>query len=157
MGESKGSRDYYVRLQWLANLSSTAADENYRTTSKVERVKEYLEVENVPDLTEEEVRAITEAGYNLHQRFFVSVAQLRTLHPDLYTSRPEIWTIFHDAELRRRPLHPILDPFLSTKLENYVPRCRGNRCTGTSLKRIYIKPRIIVDMESPDAVVSRQV
>ena len=45
----------------------------YRTSSKVERVKEYLAAETLPDLTPEEIKAIEEEGSKLHHRVFVSV------------------------------------------------------------------------------------
>jgi hypothetical protein len=42
-----------------------------RTTSKLERIKEYQDVAKLPDLTDDEIREITEAGYKLHHRAFV--------------------------------------------------------------------------------------
>ena len=43
-----------------------------RTSSKEERVKEYLATQYLPDLTPEEVKAISEAGSKVHHRVFVS-------------------------------------------------------------------------------------
>ncbi len=43
-----------------------------RTSSKEERVKEYVATQTLPDLTPEEVNAITEAGSKVHHRAFVS-------------------------------------------------------------------------------------
>ncbi|OBZ75615.1 NAD/NADP-dependent indole-3-acetaldehyde reductase [Grifola frondosa] len=40
------------------------------TTSKVERIKEYIATETLPDLTVEEVHAIDEAGSQVHHRVF---------------------------------------------------------------------------------------
>ncbi|KAH9477675.1 NAD/NADP-dependent indole-3-acetaldehyde reductase [Psilocybe cubensis] len=44
------------------------------TTSKVSRLQEYLDTENVPDLTSEEIHAIEEAGEKLHKRIFMQHA-----------------------------------------------------------------------------------
>ncbi|KAJ3514355.1 hypothetical protein NLJ89_g2431 [Agrocybe chaxingu] len=41
------------------------------TTTKVERIREFLDVENVPDLTPEEIQAIDEGGSKLHKRVFM--------------------------------------------------------------------------------------
>ncbi|KAI0748112.1 Aldo/keto reductase [Daedaleopsis nitida] len=41
------------------------------TTSKEERVKEYIATQYLPDLTAEEVKAISDAGSQLHHRAFV--------------------------------------------------------------------------------------
>ena len=38
----------------------------------MERMQEYLDTENVPDLTPEEIQEIEGAGAQLHRRFFVS-------------------------------------------------------------------------------------
>lgn len=43
-----------------------------RTSSKAERVKEYIAAETLPDLTPEEVKAIEEEGSKVHHRVFVS-------------------------------------------------------------------------------------
>jgi hypothetical protein len=51
-----------------------------RTSSKQERLKEYLDVLNVPDLTEEELESITNGGSGTHHRAFVSIL--------LFPSRP---------------------------------------------------------------------
>jgi hypothetical protein len=42
-----------------------------RTSSKQERLKEYLDVLNVPDLTPEELESITATGSKVHHRAFV--------------------------------------------------------------------------------------
>ncbi|PPQ89126.1 hypothetical protein CVT25_006498 [Psilocybe cyanescens] len=41
------------------------------TTSKLSRLEEYLDSENVPDLTPEEIQAIEEGGAKLHKRVFM--------------------------------------------------------------------------------------
>ncbi|KIM48887.1 hypothetical protein M413DRAFT_438061 [Hebeloma cylindrosporum] len=41
------------------------------TTSKVERMKEFLDTETVPDLTPEETQAIDEGGAKLHKRVYM--------------------------------------------------------------------------------------
>lgn len=41
------------------------------TTSKASRIKEFLDTKNVPDLTEEEVHVIEEAGEKLHKRIYM--------------------------------------------------------------------------------------
>ncbi|KAF8812139.1 Aldo/keto reductase [Phlegmacium glaucopus] len=41
------------------------------TTSKVSRIQEFLDVQNVPDLTAEEVKAIEAAGAKLHKRAYL--------------------------------------------------------------------------------------
>ncbi|KIJ69012.1 hypothetical protein HYDPIDRAFT_172509 [Hydnomerulius pinastri MD-312] len=40
------------------------------TSSKAERIREYLDTENVPDLTDSELELIETAGGKLHKRFF---------------------------------------------------------------------------------------
>ncbi|KAH7889387.1 NADP-dependent oxidoreductase domain-containing protein [Phlebopus sp. FC_14] len=42
------------------------------TSSKAERIREYLDTENVPDLTAEEIELIETTGAKLHKRFFTS-------------------------------------------------------------------------------------
>jgi len=42
-----------------------------RTTSKASRIKEFLNTKNVPNLTEEEVDVIEEAGEKLHKRVYM--------------------------------------------------------------------------------------
>jgi hypothetical protein len=42
-----------------------------RTTWKEERLAEYLAVGSLPDLSDDDVRLITEAGSTVHHRFFV--------------------------------------------------------------------------------------
>ncbi|KAF8843548.1 Aldo/keto reductase [Paxillus ammoniavirescens] len=42
------------------------------TSSKAERIREYLDTENVPDLTAEEIDLIDETGAKLHKRFFAA-------------------------------------------------------------------------------------
>ncbi|KAF5330572.1 hypothetical protein D9619_005904 [Psilocybe cf. subviscida] len=44
------------------------------TTTKVQRIHEFQDVENIPDLTPEEVEAIEEAGAKLHHRQFMGQA-----------------------------------------------------------------------------------
>jgi len=41
------------------------------TSTKMSRVKEFLDTVNVPDLTEDEIRTIDEAGSKLHKRIFM--------------------------------------------------------------------------------------
>jgi len=41
------------------------------TTSKIERIKEFQDTENIPDLSAEEVKAIKEAGSKLHKRVYM--------------------------------------------------------------------------------------
>ncbi|KAJ2920894.1 hypothetical protein H1R20_g16199, partial [Candolleomyces eurysporus] len=41
------------------------------TTSKQSRIEEFLDTEKVPDLTEEEIQSIDEAGSKLHKRIFM--------------------------------------------------------------------------------------
>lgn len=50
-----------------------------RTSQKESRVREYLASETLPKLTEEEVRAIDEAGSKIHHRAFVSRTSLDSL------------------------------------------------------------------------------
>jgi hypothetical protein len=45
---------------------------NCSTTSKQSRLQEFLDTENVPDLTAEEVDAIEAAGAELHKRVYLS-------------------------------------------------------------------------------------
>jgi hypothetical protein len=45
---------------------------NCSTTSKESRLQEFLDTENVPDLTAEEVDAIDAAGAKLHKRVYLS-------------------------------------------------------------------------------------
>ena len=42
-----------------------------RTSTKKERLHEYLAVEKVPDITDEEEREIDEAGAKVHHRVWV--------------------------------------------------------------------------------------
>ncbi|KDR73488.1 hypothetical protein GALMADRAFT_72096 [Galerina marginata CBS 339.88] len=42
------------------------------TTSKVERIKEFLDTENVPDLNAKEIKAIDEEGAKLHKRVYMA-------------------------------------------------------------------------------------
>jgi spore coat polysaccharide biosynthesis predicted glycosyltransferase SpsG len=44
---------------------------NCSTTSKVSRIQEFFDVENLPDLTKEEVEAIEAAGAKLYKRAFL--------------------------------------------------------------------------------------
>lgn len=44
----------------------------FRTTTKAERLQEYLAVGSLPDLTDAEVEEIEKTGSTLHKRFFVS-------------------------------------------------------------------------------------
>jgi aryl-alcohol dehydrogenase-like predicted oxidoreductase len=43
----------------------------FSTSTKAERIQEFLSVENLPDLTAEEIDAIEEAGSKLHKRVFM--------------------------------------------------------------------------------------
>lgn len=40
------------------------------TSSKTERIREFLDAENLPNLTAEEIEAIDVAGKKLHKRIF---------------------------------------------------------------------------------------
>lgn len=51
-----------------------ASDLMFRTSSKVERIKEYIATETLPDLTPEEIKAIDDEGSKVHHRVFVSIA-----------------------------------------------------------------------------------
>jgi hypothetical protein len=42
----------------------------FSTSSKTDRMKEYLDVANVPELTAEEIGLIESAGAQRHQKFF---------------------------------------------------------------------------------------
>jgi len=42
-----------------------------RTSTKMVRIEEFLDMEHVPDLNKEEIGAIEEAGSKLHQRIWV--------------------------------------------------------------------------------------
>ena len=57
-------RPLLIHGSYLADLS------NCSTTTKVSRIQEFLDVENVPDLTTEEVEAIQAAGANLHKKVY---------------------------------------------------------------------------------------
>ena len=46
---------------------------NCSTTSKASRIQEFFDVENIPELTAEEVAAIEAAGAKLHKRVFTRV------------------------------------------------------------------------------------
>lgn len=41
------------------------------TSSKAERIREYLDTENIPELSPEEIELIDTTGAKLHQRYFV--------------------------------------------------------------------------------------
>lgn len=41
------------------------------TSSKAERIREYIDTENIPELTPQEVELIETTGAKLHKRFFV--------------------------------------------------------------------------------------
>lgn len=41
------------------------------TSSKVSRIKEFLDTVNVPDLTAKEVQSIDDAGSGIHKRIFM--------------------------------------------------------------------------------------
>ncbi|KAL0946691.1 hypothetical protein HGRIS_012878 [Hohenbuehelia grisea] len=56
-----------VLTKWLAQKGAIVVT----TSSKAERVKEYLDSANVPDLTEEEIGAIETTGAKLHKRIFL--------------------------------------------------------------------------------------
>jgi len=43
-----------------------------RTSSKAERIREYLDTQDVPELTVDEMVLIETTGGKLHKRFFVS-------------------------------------------------------------------------------------
>jgi len=50
-----------------------------RTSSKAERIREYLDTENVPELTVDELALIETTGRKLHKRFFVSSDSLTSV------------------------------------------------------------------------------
>lgn len=52
-------------------LLSPSVDLSTRTSSKEARIKEYLSITEVPDLTADEVQAIDAAGAKLHKRIFM--------------------------------------------------------------------------------------
>ncbi|PPR02060.1 hypothetical protein CVT24_011159 [Panaeolus cyanescens] len=56
-----------VLTKWLLHKNAIVVT----TTSKVHRIKEFQDVENVPDLTAEEIEAIEEAGGKLHKRQYM--------------------------------------------------------------------------------------
>jgi diketogulonate reductase-like aldo/keto reductase len=51
-------------------LSLILSTPHRRTSSKADRIKEYLATADVPDLTAEEMQAIDDAGAKLHKRVF---------------------------------------------------------------------------------------
>lgn len=72
---------YNNRVSSPLHCSST-----FRTSSKAERIKEYLETQFLPDLTPEEVQSIKDAGSQVHSRIFVRVF----LHCDFEAVSDEI-------------------------------------------------------------------
>jgi len=46
-------------------------DISISTSTKMARIKEFLDTEHVPDLSTEEIEAIEEAGSKLHHRIWV--------------------------------------------------------------------------------------
>ncbi|KIJ16762.1 aldehyde reductase [Paxillus involutus ATCC 200175] len=59
--------DGHVLNKWLKQKGVLVVT----TSSKAERIREYLDTENVPDLTAEEIDLIDVTGAKLHKRFFV--------------------------------------------------------------------------------------
>ena len=51
----------------------------FRTSSKAERVREYVATQELPDLTAEEVEEINVAGSKVHHRAFVRALQFINL------------------------------------------------------------------------------
>ncbi|KAG5637137.1 hypothetical protein H0H81_005666 [Sphagnurus paluster] len=56
-----------VLSKWLLHKGAIVVT----TTSKVSRIQEFIDTERVPDLTQEELRDIEEAGAKLHKRIFM--------------------------------------------------------------------------------------
>ncbi|KAF9475050.1 Aldo/keto reductase [Pholiota conissans] len=56
-----------VLTKWIFQKGAVAVT----TSSKAERIQEFLAVENLPDLTSKEIDAIEEAGSKLHKRVFM--------------------------------------------------------------------------------------
>ncbi|KAF8201563.1 NADP-dependent oxidoreductase domain-containing protein [Pholiota molesta] len=56
-----------VLTKWIFQKGAVAVT----TSTKAERIQEFLSVENLPDLTAEEIDAIEEAGSKLHKRVFM--------------------------------------------------------------------------------------
>jgi len=54
-------------LKWLQAKNILAVT----TSTKEERIKEYLDTVNVPPLTAEEIQVIDETGSKFHKRIFV--------------------------------------------------------------------------------------
>ena len=65
-------------ITWTSWLTEAFAA--CRTSSKEERVKEYVATQSLPDLTPDEVDAITEAGSKIHHRAFVSLQCVLVAH-----------------------------------------------------------------------------
>ncbi|KAF8643758.1 hypothetical protein AX16_008777 [Volvariella volvacea WC 439] len=56
-----------VLSKWILQKGSIIVT----TTSKASRIEEFLDVVNVPDLTEEEIQAIDDAGEKVHKRMYM--------------------------------------------------------------------------------------
>ncbi|KAF9013966.1 NADP-dependent oxidoreductase domain-containing protein [Cyathus striatus] len=57
-----------VLTKWLFSKNAIVVT----TTSKANRIKEFLDTENVPDLTPEEIQAIESAGSKLYKRVYMT-------------------------------------------------------------------------------------
>ena len=70
MAEAEGDRCDYVR--YIRNCDPTHhVYVVYRTSTKVERIQDYLAVADAPELTSEDIKAIDEAGSQETRRHFV--------------------------------------------------------------------------------------
>ena len=70
MAEAEGDRCDYVR--YIRNCDLTHhVYVVYRTSTKVERIQDYLAVADAPELTSEDIKAIDEAGSQETRRHFV--------------------------------------------------------------------------------------
>jgi len=68
IGQRLGATEVQVLMKWLEEKEVVAVT----TTSKEQRLQEYLGAYTLPSLSEEDVRAIDEAGAKLHSRHFAS-------------------------------------------------------------------------------------
>jgi len=64
-------RDVSVALPSILILEFSCFFVEISTTSKVERIKEFQDVEHIPDLTPEEIQQIEEAGSKLDKRVYM--------------------------------------------------------------------------------------
>jgi len=69
--EANRRRDVSVALPSIIILEFSCFLVEISTTSKVERIKEFQDVEHIPDLTPEEIQQIEEAGSELDKRVYM--------------------------------------------------------------------------------------